>query len=522
MAVTALRGAEGLPYEDTTCLATGFDDDLWIGTSRGAIRQVGDTFQYFGAQNWLPGDRVHAIAVSGRTVAIATEGGLATIRYEPYTLQKKAAYYEREMEEWGFKRLGFISSIWQNEKGEWIRSVTDNDGGNVARYLTAMSFKYAATGDEHARKEAVEAFEAMEWLGKITGRPGFIARSIWSVKGDKGHRDTRGSGGLPAKWNPTPDGLWLWKGDTSSDEVDAHYYAVSIFHDLAAKGNEKTRARDHLAHMSSYIADNGWVFMDVDGKPTRWGRWDPKYLLGPYGSSGAGLNGMEAQMFAITAYALTGDARYKQDLQQLLKWHYDMYTVRQKITFPPDDVVPWDDNLAFFTYYPLLKYATDPELRSLYLRSLDRTWEVLRIQRCPFFNFIYGALTGNDCEAPEAVETLREWTLDLVNYHYANSHRADLTPQRGYTPILGMVRGLPARETGVAWASDSYLVYDGGGAGGSVEPPTNWLESYWMGRYYGMIQAPTSNDPAAIRLEPRPTKRHGAPPYDGPPRPPAK
>src|ERR1017187_9126874 len=40
MAMTALCGADGLPFEDTTCLAEGFDGDLWIGTSTGAIRKV--------------------------------------------------------------------------------------------------------------------------------------------------------------------------------------------------------------------------------------------------------------------------------------------------------------------------------------------------------------------------------------------------------------------------------------------------------------------------------------------------
>jgi hypothetical protein len=64
MAMTALRGADGLPYEDTTCLATGFDDDLWIGTTRGAIRNVGDQYHYFGARHWLPGDKVNDIAVA--------------------------------------------------------------------------------------------------------------------------------------------------------------------------------------------------------------------------------------------------------------------------------------------------------------------------------------------------------------------------------------------------------------------------------------------------------------------------
>src|SRR5262249_35861394 len=68
MSLTALRGPDGLPYEDTYCLAAGFTNDVWIGTSRGAIRWVGDSFHYFAGERWLPNEKVNAIAVDGHTV----------------------------------------------------------------------------------------------------------------------------------------------------------------------------------------------------------------------------------------------------------------------------------------------------------------------------------------------------------------------------------------------------------------------------------------------------------------------
>jgi len=112
-------------------------------------------------------------------VYIATDSGLGIIRYDPYTLAKKAAYFEREWDEWGFKRLGFIHKLyWAGDNKGWRREVSDNDGGNTAHYLAAMTFKYAATGDEKARQEAVEAFKSLVWLDDITGKPGFIARAI--------------------------------------------------------------------------------------------------------------------------------------------------------------------------------------------------------------------------------------------------------------------------------------------------------------------------------------------------------
>ncbi len=518
MALTAITGKEGLPSDDTTCLAQGFDDDLWIGTTTGAVRKVGEEYQYFGPYLWLPGNNVHDIAVGERVVYIATDGGIGIIHYEPYTLAKKAAYYERDMEEWGFKRLGFVHKLYRHG-GEWLREVSDNDGGHTAHYLAAMSFKYAATGDKEAREEALDAFQAMIWLDAITPKDGFIARAIWSETADKGKRAERGSGGLPAKWWPTEDGLFSWKGDTSSDEVNAHMYSVSIFHDLVAKGAEKTRAEQHLANITNHIIDNGWVLRDMDGQPTRWGRWDPDYLLQPYGFGARGLNGMEAQTYVTTAYALTGNQKFADGLQQLVDWRYPTYTVRQKVTFPPDEVVPWDDELAFRCYYPLLMYAQDPHLRSIYLRSIERSWEVMRMQHIPFFNFIYGALTGNNCETGRSVQHLREWPLDCVNYSYHNSHRRDLAPEPGYVPYGGGTRAISPRESTAMWGSRNALRYDGGSGGRTVTPPIGWLEDYWMGRYYGMIEAPTVKDKDLLTVPKSSGEQHGAAPYDGPPRP---
>ena len=520
MAMTSLRGADGLPYEDTTCLAEGFDGDLWIGTSRGAIRKTDTEYHYFGAQHWLPGDYVRDIAVGNRAVYIATDKGLGIIRYEPYTLLKKAAYFERELDEWGFKRLGFIHKLyWSGDKDGWLREISDNDGGNTAHYLAAMTFKYAATGDETARREAVEAFKAMTWLDDITPKPGFIARAVWSVSGDQGERSTRGSGGLPAKWYPTEDKQWFWKGDTSSDEVNGHYFSVCLFHDLAAKGPEKDRAAKHIANITSHIIDNGWVLRDMDGKPTRWGRWDPEYLQRAYGFESRGLNSMEALSYVQAAYALTGNPKFHTGLEQLLKWRYPSYIVRQKMTFPPDSIATWDDELAFWCYYTLISYTMEPELRSICLRSLERSWEVLRMQQLPFFNFTYGALAGNDCEAPQAVEHLREWSLDLVNHNYHNSHRSDLAPRQGYVPYGGGTCAISPRESEAKWGSRSALQYDGGENSHGVTPPIGWLEDYWMGRYYGFIETPKTRDPEATALRARATKPHGASPYVGPTRP---
>ena len=86
----------------------------------------------------------------------------------------------------------------------------------------------------------------------------------------------------------------------------------------------------------------------------------------------------------------------------MIAWKYPQEVVRQKLTFHPGFFTHFDDRLAFYSYFPLLRYETDPELRSLWLRSLERSWEVKRIEGLPWFNYIYGAITGNDPKAKVA------------------------------------------------------------------------------------------------------------------------
>lgn len=513
-----IQGEQGLCVEETTCLAIGFDRDLWIGSEAGAMREVDGDYQFFGYQRWIPHDKVNAIAVGHNVVYIATDGGLGIIEYEPYTLLKKAAWYERWLEEWGQKRLGFVHSLVKDPAtGEWLRHVSDNDVGYSSHYLHALCFKYAVTGDPEVRAEAVDMMKSVAWSEVITPMPGFPARSVWAV-GEPSDKAKHGSGGLPAEWHPTEDGVWEWKGDTSSDETDAHVYETSLFLELVAEGKERDRAVEHLRRVIGHIVDNGWVLRDLDGKPTRWARWDPEYLQRPYGMYARGLNGMEALNYVTTAYHFTNDQKFSDGKAQLIEWGYPQEVLRQKLTFHPGFFTPFDDRLAFYSYFPLLRYETDPELRALWRRSLERSWEVKRIEGLPWFNYIYAAITGNDCENDRAVQHLREWPLDCVSYSYRNSHRDDLYTPEGYRMYSERIMPLSPRETGPHRWDSNFMQLDGGNNGNAVEDPTGWLDAYWMGRYYGLIEAPKTDDPALTTV-PKRNLQLGAKPYNGPPRP---
>jgi len=133
----------------------------------------------------------------------------------------------------------------------------------------------------------------------------------------------------------------------------------------------------------------------------------------------------------------------------------------------------------------------------------------------PWFNFAYGAISGNDCEVDKAVKHLRDMTLDCMEYSYTNSFRDDLYPETGYTAYEEVPKALSPRETSMSRGGGNGINYDGGLAGRRVMEPTGFLRGYWMGRYHGFIEAPETEDSDLLTVPAR-NKNFGADPYDGP------
>lgn len=516
-AVTQLLGQDGLPYNACLALSPGFSGDYWIATPKGAVRVLKDEAQVFAAPRWLPHDQVHAIACGPHTTYVATSGGLGIIDYEPYTLAKKADFYERHLVEWGQKRMAFTHELhWDGNTNTWQREVSDNDLGWSTHYWAAQAFKWKATGDPVARQNMIDGFNALKWSEEITGIEGFPARAIWAP-GETGIKSMHGSGGYDAEWHPSADGKFEWKGDTSSDETDAQLYFASIFHDLVDDPALQAKAKEHVSRIVGHIVKNGYRLIDVDGQPTVWGRWDPEYLSSWSGMYARGLNGLGILSYVATAQALTGEARFNTAMDDLVALGYPQYTLFAKHTTPEPLINHSDDRLAFYCYYTLLQYAKDPAQRTYYRRSLERSWEIERVEQNPWFNFIYGALTGSDCEVTQSVAHLRAWPLDLVSHAFDATRRDDLQPLDGYMPYAGGTRPISPRERGALRWSDNGMEL-GAGSGRTVRDPAGWLDAYWMGRYYGMIIAPTTQDPSLLTVGP-PTRQLGALPYDGPPMP---
>jgi hypothetical protein len=459
----------------------------WIGTDQGLLRLRDGKVTYLAGPRWLPDDRILDLAGSRDGVLkVMTAVGEAWLREQPLTLPEKAALYQRNLEARP-RRYGFVTLMQLPELGRLegaLQEIADNDGLWTALYVAAQSFRYAVTGEASAREQASHSMAALLRLESITGIPGFPARAL-------AHPEEPGYAGRSVgEWNPSPvEAGWMWKGDTSSDEIDGHYFAFHIFNQLAADADEAARVRDACRRITDHLLGHGLYLVDQDGKPTRWGVWAPERLNDdPDWEMERGLNSLEILSHLKVAAEVVGDPRYEAAYRELVEEHgYARNTLDAKIT-APSEINHSDDELAFLSYYPLLMLERDPELRSVYQESLRRYWEFERREECPLWNFIYGACTGDPCDAESTRRALEEMPLDLIDWPVRNSHRQELRldphPDRFGQPQLLAPLPWPERPLH-KWNGNPFLI--DGGSGLIEEDQTVWLLPYWLGRYHELI-----------------------------------
>jgi hypothetical protein len=494
----------GLPYEDVTCLALGPDATLWVGTTEGVCRCAqGGVWEHYWGPRWLPDNRVNAIAVEPEGAAwVATDGGVARLYDTLVTLEQKAEHYDRITQS-RHNRNGYVMSCRLKVPGDpsagVIHRASDNDGLWTALHVAAQSFRWSVTRDPAARTAARQSLEALLDLVKYTGVPGFPARAIirrgGEVDGYDAEETVRIAGELTKIWFQSPvEPEILCKGDTSSDELDGHYFAWSIYHDLLADAAEKEVIRETVQAVTDHLLEHNLTLVGHTGRTTRWGIYHPKYLNDdPLWWGDRGLNALSILAYLKLAEQICGHDRYRAAYRALIReHHYLLNTVTQKVAEPWWSVNHSDDQLAFLMYYVLLQRERDPATRLVLLQSLERTWKVERPEANPFFNFVFGACTGRFCDVEASVVTLQDWPWELIEWEMRGTHRHDVA----VITHTGLARSRcqlaqvlpPGERRLMRWNGNPYQPDGGTPEGRTEEDGVAWLLAYWMGRYHRLIE----------------------------------
>ena len=537
------EGKDGLPWNDFTGMAAGPEGEVWFATHLGAIRFDGKEWAYRQGPRWLPHDDVAQVAVDGRGSAwFATASGVGCIEHRSMTLAEKAEFYEQEIERY-IKRTpyGYVAEAPLRKPGDKSTADpqdSDNDGLWTAMYGAGECLAYGATKDPKAKERAKKAFEALRFLQKVTQGcahappKGYIARTIRPVEwpdpnvgrleGDRREqqRDKLWKVYEP-RWPKSADGKWYWKSDTSSDELDGHYFFYPLYYDLCADTDaERERVREVVRDVTDHLLTHRFVLIDHDGKPTRWAIYGPQYLNhDPFWWLERGLKSLSILSYLAVAEHVCGDPKYAAAARELIdRDGYAHNAMHPKVQHGPGSGNQSDDEMAFMCYYGLLRCSNDTTLKTMMRYSFYRYWLNEAPEMNPFFNFAYAALSLNTTATSpwgafpvspwpgwheDSMATLYGFPLDRLDWPLRNSHRLDVTPlsrtrsrdvespdeprQRG-SRVNGKVLPVENRQFN-HWNTDPWeLNY--GGNGGELAAGTVFLLPYYMGLYHGFIQKP--------------------------------
>lgn len=542
-------GAEGLPYNDFTCLAIGPDNEVWFGTRIGAIRLDAKGWNYRQGKRWVPGDEIRDAAVDSEgSVWFATNEGVGTIGFVPMTLAEKADHYETLIDKYNRRtEYGYVLEAQTSVPGHFIGITnhdSDNDGLWTAMYGVGECYAYGATKDPEAKRRAKQAFEALRFLsiapvgGEVEQQPGFVARTVipvpeegvdspinpnnnpsYTLEGQQRNRERNDYlwKVYSPRWPLNKDKTYWYKTDTSSDELDGHYYFYPLYYDLVAETEEeKERVREVVRNITDHLVRNNFCLIDHDGTPTRWSDYSPDNLNHNHDwFNERGLKSLSILSYLTVAEHMTGDEKYGREIERLMKDHaFHTNAMVAKIQFGVGSGNHSDDEMAFMCYYNLLKYTKNPQLKKEITYSFYSYWTLEFPEVNPLFNFMYATqgidfeyknpwgdhvLTPWDGWLEDSIDTLVRFPLDRFDWSHKNDHRIDLVPfprQVAQEPYETRSRLKVMRTNGKAlpvderhfnhWNTDPWSA-NYGGSGRGLADGAVYLLPYYMGRYYGFI-----------------------------------
>lgn len=556
--------------------ATALSQDFESSEYFYGLRWMADLVDNEGDSNELHllGKRLPAVATGPQgQIWLGGPNGLSRIYREERTLAQKEVIFDGMVKHFWrmdgfFSSDGNTASPW-DPMDEMRLHDKDNDGLWTQMMIGGWCFAYAATGDE---KYYDYAHRAMENMYKLIDYPwvtfneaglerGFISRSIISQESDfipcsGDWVNNGGSGGCPGpgepctvpcidgklnyydykvccaemvnkvdsegvthpthlRWNPIEvDGKkYVWKADTSSDEIAGHAFGFPIYYDLCAKDDEeRAKVASYVADLAGYIARNGMNLIDLDGTHTTFGIFGPdtvgiavdgvdvcmenghslELCMGEF-YGGAWLNSNEGIGLLLAAWHMTGDKFFYDTYENLITTHkYNKAMIPSEDTLTivnPSIANHSDHELAMLAYTTVLRYEPNPERLAAWKDGFQFLYDWERPERNPWWAAV-AALSGMPApDAENARRTLRELPDDLREWLMDNCHRKDykINPAKDRHGDRQFTSVPPYDEIRTFWWNGNPYDCSEGGDGRSWNAPTVFLLPYYMARYTGLI-----------------------------------
>ncbi len=476
------------------------NDKYWFTTENGAYYKDKEGIRYFSAERWLDQNNVIDITSDkSGNIYLLTPTGLNKIEFRNETLAEKATFLQDNLRKYHL-RFGFSAEarLLDPKDHTTIRlEDDDNDGLWTSFYLGSQAFRYAVTKEQAAKQYVWESFEPYERLIVIHPITGFSGRTF---------ERTGYIAGDTIPWRPAIDPNWWWKGTTSTDEFVGYIFVASVIDQFIAETpEEKKRVADYIDAIMTHIISNDYYFIDYDGKPTLWGRWNPEYVNSFAKTQfDRRLNSTLTITGLQLAYKLTNKEIYKTEAFRMMEEHgylENMKIPMKNIQFTPgfqhqgitmgQDWNHSDDEMAFLTYWVLYHYAFNDTLKQEYVEMINDHWEIEKPERNALWNLLTYGTTG-EIDLESTIWYLRGFPKDTRRYAVQNSHRKDLDflPEDLETNFRDQTTKelLPKGERPMNRHNTNEFRLDSHRGSDRILTGDEYLLPYWMARYLRVLE----------------------------------
>jgi len=426
----------------------------------------------------------------------------------------------------------------------------ENDGLWSALYLAAEGFRYGATGDAQALETIKLLLEGEVDRMEITGVRGIFTRQFVppdvaglacpaelsayvpdAEKDDNRWVRINASGcievvdGSTLSWKATEHcGLEKFAGycfldNVSRDEYSGHMFALGVLAKLVDDAEVQQTVKELLTRVCDELIDTRLELHDWDGRPVEHGRFWAMSL-----DEFPGFNAAMIMDFIKICAEATGQKRFHDFYEDCLLQRSGTLDCLQR---PAETPRPYTEHLSqagmyvgqgncmsnwnnismhLLSLHHLIWYERDDEVREILQRHLKEevfdpppgVERPLREQNNAFFDFVYAAhkKLGPQSDGPayQAVEN----ALCMLRQFPARKHHAAIEcPAEKCQPVCKDRLGedlsnypRPVAERCLrqfVWWANPYKINNCAENLRLIEPPTDYLLAYWMGRYYGFI-----------------------------------
>jgi hypothetical protein len=500
-----LFAADRVPLDGPRAAMRAGDGGFVVATSGGAYRVVdrgqGPEWRVYGAERWLPSEDVRGLFTDASSdlapLYFATAGGLATVTAQRMTVeQKMVAYVDRVVAR--HDRDGAVADSHLTRRGDVTSNIawdSDNDGSWSAYWLMSECARWKVTGDLAAKAHFDKTLDAMLFLRTVTGTDWFIARAVIRKEGCLLNDCDNPDDGL---WFTSADGKWWVKRDTSNDEIIAHISMLAFAHEFCADADQQQRIATHMSGLMGGIIDHGYQLWDpITMEVTTYGQLDPEYVNvwigGAYGDGG--LRAAILLSGLTTTYWMTGDERFAEAKRFLIEENGYADAADTEILHEVRPLSNDNDEMSSWAWWTLLRYETDPALRTRWEKGWSGVWDVkLKMQQAGWWG-VARAVTGftdTDLDV-DVLRWLRLAPVDMIRWDQHNSHRKDIVQvQKPFDGKGGGMRTdgrpLPYDERRTdRFNTDQYRL-DGGMGAMYEQDGAEVLMVYWKARLFGLIE----------------------------------